>query len=274
MSGRQHQGYRYDSNTSATRQGRVVVNCYLDRNEMYNRKSIKNSDKIVKAYDAGAEDPKLGVDIMDLCFMKISDSRPPQSSSSRDAFKLDDYPHVFSSFNGALVPATKVLPDGVKPGDPLSHEQRKELTLRARDYIKERIVFVGVADQRDDFSAGHDDRHIARTGIPVQTGGVHSIRNTGNHVIKQFDPVCWDMPIPGRQAFKGVDDDKQLASVKPYLFRKDKKREWDSMDMADKHNYDTAKNFFVNDQQRVIGIALSTGYPGGEFDILMGRYSM
>ena len=277
--------YYYQNNTSATRQARVVINTYLDRNEMQNRRHESSHGTNIRAYDAPVEDRVLGVDILDLVFMKKDNDR----STIRDSFKLDDYPHVFSSGNGMYVSEMDInIP--IVPNEPEGERQEKKRD-QAKKICKENIVFVGVADTRDDFTSGHDDQHIARTGVTVQIGGVHTIRNTGMENIRQFDWVCWDMPRIDRQAVGGIDHDKLLFQTKPYrvtkvntageyatAFDEENARRvlegLPGLDADDAARFEFSKKIISGDQGFVIGKALSSAVPGQEFDLFMGRYSV
>ena len=156
-----------NSNTSATQQGRVVVNALLDIEELSLRKTIDlgvQTKLYARLYDnTSMEDHYMGILPGEVLFMNASQLHGKRYRPIRDTHLI-----VFSSLNGILS----------------SGSTSSSLTKA------DQLHFVGFADILSEF----DSTRMSDTGALAQVGGIRTVRNTGTKKIKPGDWVAWSLP--------------------------------------------------------------------------------
>lgn len=138
------------------------------------------------------------------------------------------------------------------------------------------LEFAGIASNR----AIYDPNNNANEeGLAVQVGGLQTIYNTGEGVIKAGDFVMWTLPAVEADQFTavripGVPKTKVVVPV--MAFNPDNLVD-EFRVLKAKYSGGDGRGFLQvlhSIQKRVIGRAFSTAKRGKPFDILLGHYSV
>lgn len=244
--------------TNAQQSGRVVVNAEFSGSEMSKRKTVDlaASSGYKRLYEGA---------ILDDSYLSILPGEPllMYKSNSPGALnkkrKLRDTTlQVFSSLNGML---------------------RKSEQKPAQ--VEETLQFAGFAD----IAASFDSQHVRDEDAVVQLGGIRSIINTGDEMIHLGQWVYWKLP----EKFD-YKNKKIVAEVHPVKFDdlysnkviiEELKKMKKTPEFADKTEDQKIQKLlmdyhkkFVNMTNKIVGKALSSAQPGGQFDIVLGRYAI
>lgn len=273
-------------NNPAEKQGLVVTNATLDRQEIARRRckdKRRTNRLLVPGCNSTVTDEVLTIQPHDLTF------RTAQTKAQARNYQ-DTEIHVIGSTNGL---------DVNDKGNRTSAMRRK----RKRSQLQFAGVAVTKAVFRQDASANEHEMNL-----PTQIGGVCTIQNTGPNRISVGDLVVWDLPAIGVEA-EGCNlsgcKEKQFFITKPYStiggdgakqhcydqaqfmtdmqaaggedlpdFVKNLRSMKDDDDWSNLSNLVDQFQTYVDDQRgRVIGRALSSAKPGHVFDIMLGHYA-
>lgn len=279
-------------NNPAEKQGLVVANATLDREEIRCRLATKSkmSHKDVKVCAQNVNDNILTVMPHDLTFR----DRTRRAISRK---YNDTEIHVMASTNGM----------GIRDQMLSSKNETDEATRKRK---RSDLEFAGVAVTKAVFQR-NQNANAHEMNLPVQIGGVCTIQNTGKAPIHVGDLVVWDLP-KGKDEGKGfrgckekqhfitrpyeISDNNGSASRKHYYSKEHLKEDmkklaggsetdvpafvktlYDNKDNLEAFlNSDFVDEFhsFVDEQRsRIIGKALSSASGGQVFDIMLGHYA-
>jgi len=253
-----------------THAGRVVYNARRDWLDTRRRKRPA-SGGLIEIYpnSLGDSPENHSIQPYELCFRHTGYNKYNTYSPN------DTDMNVFSSANGIVFSESDLVtwaetqaPRRIDPRDKVSLKPDESSKTRV-DYMKENIVFVGVACNRAIYDPSN---HANEEGLAVQIGGLQTIYNTGEGDIYAGDIVIWDEPAASyksssdskmkwRPKFPGIPHEKALFTV----------RRLSGDDFRDGAAAITVAQL-IDLQKRVVGKSMSTAKKGQPFDILLGRY--
>lgn len=243
--------------TNAQQSGRVVVNAEFSGSDMTKRKTIDlAANSNFKRLYEGA--------ILDDSYLSILPGEPllmykanaPSALNKKRKFR-DTTLQVFSSLNGLLRKNNETAAD-----------------------VEKTLQFAGFAD----IAASYDSQHVRDEDAVVQLGGVRSIINTGNQNIHLGDWLYWK--LPDKFDYKNK---KIVAEIHPLKFDhlysnaaivkklREMKLDFDPAEKKSEYIQKLLKEYnsmFVEMTHKIVGKALSSAAPGGQLDVVLGRYAL
>ena len=205
------------SNTTASQQGRIIRNAFMDLYEFEMRKKLLNDPDYRPVYNSNVNPATSIIREGELCVSRCGGLRMDSERvykkrrlSGHSSHPLDDgAPAVFSSINGLGILATGNTADLIKNMDDAA----------IRETILSNLEFEGIAQIDCDFSEGGVNKHSRESSLPLQIGGINSIVHTADDGTDIFagSTVVLDLPrafdVRG-QFIRGNVGDKQLFVTK------------------------------------------------------------